>query len=475
MGAAVSCLTTGVAWCCCTALASLLTSCCGNDKDSTVPPGASSGRKRSIFLLLLSIGFSFLYQYSVGPRAIRYNNDFGPIGWVGNAFWVGCNNYQSGNGDDASDNWEVQEVCAGQTGVYRAAGSAFLFFILSAITAYCKPTFNREAWVAKYTLFIFLVVGTLFIPNAPVFLPIFVNIFRVGAVLYIIFNQLIILDICFNVNESWVEKADQADIDEGLGAGRKWLGALLALCALLYVVCFVAIGLMYAYFGGCRSNIAFITITLVMGIVSTFVQLTGEEASLFTSASIFTYATYLLYTSVSKNPNQQCNPQFGDDDVAGIILGVGMTLIGVLWTGFSQTAYKTVGDKSDALEEEKEKDGDNADEEGKKNNGNTAGLAIGDGSAAEGYGTMEGGETTGEESATTFSNSWKMNVILAAICCWFAMVLTSWGAVASEGTVANPSVGKASMWMIIASQWLMNLLYMWTLVAPKIFPDRDFS
>lgn len=52
----------------------------------------------------------------------------------------------------------------------------------------------------------------------------------------------------------------------------------------------------------------------------------------------------LIYAStVSKNPNEQCNPQLGEDDVAGIILGVGLTLIGVLYCGYSSTAYKTVG------------------------------------------------------------------------------------------------------------------------------------
>jgi hypothetical protein len=47
---------------------------------------------------------------------------------------------------------------------------------------------------------------------------------------------------------------------------------------------------------------------------------------------------------VSKNPNGVCNPQLGKEDILGVCLGVGLTLIGVLWTGYSSTAYKTVGD-----------------------------------------------------------------------------------------------------------------------------------
>jgi len=80
-----------------------------------------------------------------------------------------------------------------------------------------------------------------------------------------------------------------------------------------------------------------------------------------------------------------------------------------------------------------------------------------------------------EEGKRTFSSSWKLNVILALITCWYAMALTSWGSITDGGTVANPQVGRTSMWMIIGSQWLMVALYLWTLLAPKLFPDRDFS
>ena len=84
-------------------------------------------------------------------------------------------------------------------------------------------------------------------------------------------------------------------------------------------------------------------------------------------------------------------------------------------------------------------------------------------------------EDSTDEVVATFSSSWKLNVILALITCWYAVSLTSWGSVESGGNSANPSVGKISMWMIAASQWLMLVLYLWTLLAPKLFPDRDFS
>jgi hypothetical protein len=31
------------------------------------------------------------------------------------------------------------------------------------------------------------------------------------------------------------------------------------------------------------------------------------------------------------------------------------------------------------------------------------------------------------------------------------------------------------MWVKIVAQWLTMLLFAWTLAAPKLFPDRDFT
>jgi hypothetical protein len=96
------------------------------------------------------------------------------------------------------------------------------------------------------------------------------------------------------------------------------------------------------------------------------------------------------------------------------------------------------------------------------------------------YGTTEAGDGPVEEGETEaapggFSNSWKLNVVLGIVSCWYAMALTGWGSIKAGGGVANPEAGEVSMWMIIASQWLALSLYLWTLIVPRLFPDREFS
>jgi hypothetical protein len=416
---------------------------------------------------------AFAFQYALGPdiKPSQQTSANPVIRHIADSWISGCEEYII---DDDTDSTERQ-ICSGNSGVYRAAGSALLFYVLAAIAAYLKPTANREAWPAKFFLFLALIAATVFIPNDPLFTPGLLWVFRVGAILFMIFNQLVVLDLSYNLNEAWVAKADKAELDEGVGEGKKWLGALLFASAVFFIGSIVAIGVMYAYFTGCATNNSFITITLVMGLINTFVQLTGEEASLFTSTCIFAYSTYLLYSAVSKNPDGSCNPRLGDESTGNIILGVVITFISIMWLGFSHTAHRTVGEDSDDISMGVH-DKSNGDKSENGVSGVVLGTKAGEHNEYKESESLEAHVDPKDAASTkTFSASWKLNIILAFITCFYAVTLTSWGSISSGGNIANPSGGKTNMWIIIGSQWFMMLLYSWTLVAPKMFPDRDFS
>lgn len=81
-------------------------------------------------------------------------------------------------------------------------------------------------------------------------------------------------------------------------------------------------------------------------------------------------------------------------------------------------------------------------------------------------------------SPRTGGDIWKLNVVLALISCWVAMTLTGWGTLEGldqDEHAANPQIGRVNMAMIGISQWMAILLYIWTLVAPRLFPDREFN
>eukprot|EP01083_Nonionella_stella_P069419 185062_1 len=234
---------------------------------------------------------------------------------------------------------------------------------------------------------------------------------------------------------------------------------------------------MYIYFGGCQTNNAFISITLVMSVICTGIQLTkSDNGSLLTSACMTVYATYLCGAAVSKNPDGVCNPKLGEKGTWSIVIGLLIAFISLMWTGWSYTTDKRLGGANGAEEE-----ADNYVEGGDEEKQKAGGVVLGN--DAKNNGAAEA-DSSHSESATqeanavnpaAFGSSWKLNAVLALICCWYAMALTGWGAIENRGDIANPDVGEVSMWMLIVSQWIALLLYLWTLVASSCCPNRDFS
>lgn len=135
-------------------------------------------------------------------------------------------------------------------------------------------------------------------------------------------------------------------------------------------------------------------------------------------------------------------------------------------------------DLSESLVDDPNKNSDDATNESKKvtgvvTNQDYGSNATDEESPAETAAVTESTSTT--DNAKPVSVTWKLNLVLSVICCFYAMSLTGWGSINSGGNAANPSAGSVGMWMIIASQWLVMALYLWTLVAPRLFPDREFS
>ncbi|KAJ1393228.1 serine incorporator/TMS membrane protein, partial [Ochromonadaceae sp. CCMP2298] len=58
---------------------------------------------------------------------------------------------------------------------------------------------------------------------------------------------------------------------------------------------------------------------------------------------------------------------------------------------------------------------------------------------------------------------------------YYAMILTNWATEQQNDSQADPRNGRAAMWIQAAGQWIAILIYLWSLVAPKVLPDRDFG
>lgn len=274
-----------------------------------------------------------------------------------------------------------------------------------------------------------------------------------------------------------------------MGSGRKWLSAILLFCAIFFLGAVAALIYMFTEFTGCATNNAFISLTLIFCILLPMAQLTGNEGNLLSVSCISAWAVFLCYTAVIKNPDTTCNPKAGESSPISIAYGLILTLISLSWAGWSYTAEDKLTDSHDAAANATRDEAalnsgskDERNESDSRTKRDVTGVVV----------TQTGSDnTTVEENhipadiastdnqvppSTKSSNAWKLNVALAVVSCWCAMTLTQWGVVeANDGTIAQRNVGYISMWVIIGAQWFIMTLYLWTLIAPRLFPNRDFS
>ena len=57
---------------------------------------------------------------------------------------------------------------------------------------------------------------------------------------------------------------------------------------------------------------------------------------------------------------------------------------------------------------------------------------------------------------------------------YYAMVLTNWATEQSNSSIETPRTGTATMWIQAAGIWIAIAIYMWSLFAPTLFPNREF-
>jgi hypothetical protein len=444
---------------------------------------------------------ALFYQYTIGPAIISNSNTWWVVGrktglgkYVYNSWTAGCQQYITAtNNDNNGSLASAVKQCVGNAGVYRPTSLAFLFFTIAAVASNIRPQLNRESWPAKYTIYILVVALSVLLSNTPWFTTLFVHVSRTLSLTFIIIQQIILIDLAYNWNDNWISKADMADRLQW-GSGAVWLRATLGVCAIFYILTFTGIGLLHYYFSGCIMNDIIIWCTAIGVIAITVIQLSGFEGSLLTSSVISIYAVYLCYSAISKNPHQVCNPQLtNDNDPWGISIGLLLTGVSLAWTGWSWTAEDRLSSTDGVTKARSLHRSSNSSSTFRRGHDPLldlddpfldyddedrppSGLALGSSSSYD----------DGEDIIFLHSTEvWKLNAILALVCCWVAMTLTGWGSIIvaeSDGstdtnthTAANPMIGRVNMIMIAISQWVALLLYTWTLVAPRLFPDRDFS
>ncbi|KAL3058021.1 hypothetical protein OYC64_010239 [Pagothenia borchgrevinki] len=392
------------------------------------------------------------------------------------------------------------EMFVGYKAVYRICfGMSMWFLGFSILMINIKNSRDPRAaihngfWFFKFAALVAVTVGAFYIPDGPFTYTWFV-VGSGGAFCFILIQLVLLVDFAHSWNESWVEKMET-------GSSRCWYAALLVVTLINYIMSFTAVVLFFIFYtkpDGCSINKFFISFNMLFCLVASFlsvlpkVQESQTRSGLLQSSIITLYTMYLTWSAMTNEPDRECNPSLlslfqqiavptlapleMENQTAVLILGpdteepvltspylpwwdaqsiVGLAIfvLCILYSSIrssstSQVNKLTMASKDSAILAEEGSSSDLSEE-------------------APGPRRVEDNERDLVQYSYSFFH---FMLFLASL--YIMMTLTNWYSPDADYTVTS---SWPAVWVKITSSWVCLALYVWTLVAPMILTNRDFS
>ncbi|KAJ4940409.1 hypothetical protein JOQ06_026712 [Pogonophryne albipinna] len=392
------------------------------------------------------------------------------------------------------------EMFVGYKAVYRICfGMSMWFLGFSILMINIKNSRDPRAaihngfWFFKFAALVAVTVGAFYIPDGPFTYTWFV-VGSGGAFCFILIQLVLLVDFAHSWNESWVEKMET-------GSSRCWYAALLVVTLINYIMSFTAVVLFFIFYtkpDGCSINKFFISFNVLFCLVGSFlsvlpkVQESQTRSGLLQSSIITLYTMYLTWSAMTNEPDRECNPSLlslfqqiavptlapleMENQTAVLILGpdteepvltspylpwwdaqsiVGLAIfvLCILYSSIrssstSQVNKLTMASKDSAILAEEGSSSDLSEE-------------------APGPRRVEDNERDLVQYSYSFFH---FMLFLASL--YIMMTLTNWYSPDADYTVTS---SWPAVWVKITSSWMCLALYVWTLVAPMILTNRDFS
>ena len=284
---------------------------------------------------------------------------------------------------------------------------------------------------------------------------------------------VLIVDLAY----AWTEKKWVSNYEES--ESKSWYVGLL-FTILFYLVSIALVVLYYVFYAsganGCHLHKFFISFNLILCVIVSviailpIVQKVQPRSGLLQASVITLYTMYLTWSAMSNNPDKECNPNIatilnntginvgGTDFTANggvsfdwqAVLGLGIWFICILYASIRSGYDTQLGSlMGQAFESNSQVDDSPVDKE-------KCGQKVWD----------------NEEVAVAYSYSFFHFMFLLASL-YVMMTLTHWLSPSSD--LSGLTSNMPAVWVKISSSWICILLYVWTLVAPLILADRDFT
>lgn len=365
---------------------------------------------------------------------------------------------------------DICKNAVGYLAVYRIMFAMTMFFILMAVIMIgvknsrdSRSPIQNGFWGPKYLILIAGIVGAFFIPEASSFSSTWMVFGMIGGFLFIIIQLILIVDFAHSWAAKWVDSLDETE--------SKWYYCGLIFFTILhYVIALTAVILLFSYYttGNCGWQKFFISSNLILCFILSLlsilprIQESQPKSGLLQSSILTLYIMYLTWSALSNAPGNECKPTFLQSDpnktnastdtqaFVGLILWFGCVIYSSLRTAsHDQMSKLTMSDQILA-----------------KDTGDS-GQDVESGGSRSRTATYDN-----EEEQVAYGWSF-FHIMFAFASLYVMMILTSWNSPGASVTETHHN--SASMWTKMISSWLCSGLYIWTLIAPVLLPDRDFS
>ena len=360
--------------------------------------------------------------------------------------------------------------CYGFAALVRISFSLCCFFLIHLIL----PLISRFNWWLKGALLVAVTVGCWFIPDT--FYTVYVDIARFFSGAFLLIQLIILVDFAYTWQEQWTS-------DE-----RPMHKYVLAISAAMFGGSITLIGFLYHWFASssCHVETFLITFALILCVGFSLLSVSPwiEGGGLLPAAVVTSYSVYLLFSALGSDPSKECNRLYGaGGSLTNSHANIWQTVVNCVISGASvaYAAYNIYTSGSLIGEEDSAAAADDAESYSSMGDSKSA--------AAPATADMESGHAdapsqqadhqanSSEIVSVTNKQYRRFYLVMAVTSMYLCMLLTNWGNRQSvdDAGHADETTSKENLWVKVVTQWAVAGVYIWSLVAPLVLRDRDFS